>query len=169
MFRAWLRVARPDDWTGSLTKAGAMIATGLLLVIPTLARLPKAWVELALGQEWAVRVVLVVASLWLLMQVRAFVYAGLPGSVVLLRRRVRIPGRLRGRWLRIEKIRDVHVDLRPEGEVFVLELDDGSELDMCNVAWEGAGRVYAKLAARLPKRRRRARTRTQTALPATSA
>ncbi len=133
-----------------------MLATFLLLLIPTLARLPERWEALALGQTWALRIALIVAALWLLMQLRAIVYAALPGAVVLSVRRIRIPGRLRGRWLKIDTIRRIHVDLRPEGEVFVLELDDGSELDMCGVDWEGAGRLYQRLATKV-RRRRKAR------------
>lgn len=158
MFHAFLRVARPDDWAGKLAWLGAMVATFLIALIPALARLPARWEGLFFGQTWAMRVALLLGTLWLLTQLRAVVYAALPHSVVLIGRRLRIPARLRGQWLRVSDIAAVHVDRRPGHEVFVLEMLDGSENDMCAVDWEGAGRVYSRLVARVARAARRRRS-----------
>ena len=42
-----LRVARPDDWTGTLSRVVIGVAFVLLAVVVVLVRLPEAWVELA--------------------------------------------------------------------------------------------------------------------------
>ena len=51
------------------------------------------------------------------------------------------------------------VDLRPDpsGEVFVIELDDGHEVDLCPVRWDGAERIYALVARAIRRGERRRR------------
>jgi hypothetical protein len=127
----------------------------LVLLGPLLGRLPEQWVLLAAGQAWLVRLAMVLVTGWLLMQLRPLAYLPLPQSIVLLGRRLRVPGALTGRWLKIEEIDTIHVDERPEGEVFTLAMIGGMELELCPVGWVGAGRLYVRLAARLARAKRR--------------
>ena len=155
MFRPWLRVAVPDDWTGSLTRLASALVAFLVLLGPLIGRLPTQWVFLAGGQGWLVRIVLLLVSAWVVMQLRPLAYVPLPRTIVLLGRRLRLPGSLTGRWLKIGEIDRIHVDERPDGEVFTLAMLDGLELELCPVGWRGAGRLYTSLARRVARARKR--------------
>ena len=163
MLRPWLRVAIPDDWTGRLARLGSALLGLLILMAPLLGRLPDEWVALAKGQEWFVRLILLGATAWVIMQLRPLAFLPLPQTIVLLGQRLRVPSGLHSTWLKVAEISTIHVDEHPNGEVFTLAMLNGRELLLCPVEWEGAGRLYVKLAARVnraKKKRRRERIKT---------
>jgi hypothetical protein len=159
-------VVRPRDWTGALARL-AVVAMGLMLGVPVLlVRLPPRWVELAFGAPELVRLIAFVVLLWLLRWVAALIYARLPRAVSLFRR-LSFPGRRHRRRVRIDEIAAVHVELRPPPvhQVFVVDLRDGTTHDLCPTDWPGAGRLYAKLARKLARARKKAARLT---IPATT-
>ena len=134
------------------------------LVWTLVGRIPSGWLVLTAGNPWLLRALMLLGMLALLSGIRTIAFAALPRSPWLLRRTLRI--RHRGRALRLD-VRDVtgiYLDRRPEpiGDMFVLELKDGRELDLCPVRWDGAGRLYAGIQrwiAWQERRERRARRR----------
>ncbi len=143
-----LRTARPEDWTGKLSDliVGLVFLSAAIAVL--LARLPALWVQLALGEPWIVRGLLLLLLFWANLWFGNIVRTFLPrapyvfGRTLTLRahgRRVRVP---------VRDIAAIHVEARPpdERDTFVVELRDGSTLDLCPIAWQGAGRMYARLA-----------------------
>ncbi|MCA9685220.1 MAG: hypothetical protein KC431_29755 [Myxococcales bacterium] len=158
MFRPWLRVARPDDWTGTLARLGLWPVYFVALLTVAIGRIPVSWWVLGAGIEELTRVVLALLVLYLLGWVRAFVFSLLPRAVVQFGRHLWFRHRRRRVRVRTAMITAVDVEERPapEGEVFVIELDDGAVYDLCPVAWNGAERVYALLARRVRRAKLRA-------------
>jgi hypothetical protein len=119
-----------------------------------LARLPVAWVELAQGQPWAVRIVLGFGVLFIMSILRVLVYARLPRAAYLAGDRLVFPDRGRRRRVCVDDVLEVFVEVhaRPSEQVFAVELRDGGRHELCPVDWPGAGRLYASLAKRLRKR-----------------
>lgn len=151
VFRPWLRVARPDDWTGKVAWLATTVVLAMLLIAALLARLPEGWVSLVGGHTEVVRGVLVLLVLYAVGWLRAIVYSRLPASAYLLGRWLVL--RVRGKALRVPvvMILEVHVELRPPpaGETFVVELKDGTCHDLCPTHWQGAARLYAALSGKV--------------------
>ena len=170
MFRPWLRVARPKDWTGLVATAALWPIYFVILLTVAIGRIPTSWWVLGAGFEWLTRLEFLLVALYLLGWVRAIVYSLVPRSVVQYGRRLWF--RHRGSRVRVltKHITAVDVEQRPPpiGETFVIELDDGAVYDLCPVDWKGAERVYAVLArrvrrAKLRERRRKARAKRRAA------
>ncbi|MBK8266213.1 MAG: hypothetical protein IPK80_33410 [Nannocystis sp.] len=148
MFRPFLRVARPGDWTGLLAELVLFGLLVLFVLIALLTRLPTSWVELVGGYPEPVRLLLLLIALYAWGWARALIIAALPGAPVLVFRRLIFRSRGRRHVLRPRDIAKIEVEgrLPDDREVFVVELRDGSRHDLCPVAWRGAGRLYARLA-----------------------
>lgn len=161
MFRPWLRVARPDDWTGALARFGLWPVYFMALLPVAIGRLPPSWQVLGFGFEEVARVVIALVAIYLLGWLRMVVWALVPGSVVQYGRRLWF--RHRGRRVRIAvgQINTINVELRPPpvGEVFVIELTDGAVYDLCPVHWDGAARIYSVLARRVKRSKLRQQRR----------
>ena len=59
--RPILRVARPEDWTGTLARLAVVLAFVLLMILVPLVPLPAAWVALAWGYPLVLRACMVLA------------------------------------------------------------------------------------------------------------
>ncbi len=147
VFRPFLRVARPDDWTGKLASAGTGLVLAVLVLSSLLARVPPDWVDAVGGQVILIRSLQVLVSVWMVVWLRAAVYSRLPAAAYLVGKRLVFPRRGRRKVVATDSIVAVHVERRPEpaGETFVVELRDGATHDVCPVHWEGAGRLYRGL------------------------
>lgn len=161
MFRPWLRVARPDDWTGTLARVGLWPVYFVALLIVGLGRIPTNWWVIGAGSEALTRGVIALVVVYLLGWLRALVFAFVPGAVVQFGRRLWFRHRGRRIVVRIKTILAIDVEQRPPPvkEAFVLELDDGAVYDLCPVAWDGAERIYAAVARRVRRARIRAARR----------
>lgn len=146
-----LRTARPEDWSGKLSDllVGLVFFSAMIAVL--LARLPESWTALALGEAWIVRAALLLAMLWGMMWFGNLVRVILPSAPYLFGRTLTVRDRGRRVRLPVRDIAAVHVEPRPpdERDTFVVELRDGSTHDLCPIAWQGAGRLYARLAKAL--------------------
>ncbi len=157
-----VRVARPDDWTGSLARLAIVVALGLLVILVLLVRLPAAWVALAGGRPVLVRVALSLLVLLLLRVGATVLYARLPRAVHLRGRRLRFHDGTRRVVVRVDEIAALHIELRPPPahEVGVIERTDGAEHDLCPLHWGGAPALYRELERKVAAaHRRRARAR----------
>jgi hypothetical protein len=143
-----LRTARPDDWLGWLTDVITTIAGVIVVLIVLLARLPGAWIDLAFGRGWIVRLVLAGAAAWAFMWLDNFLRVLLPRTPYLFGRSLTIRERGKRVRLPVADITAIHVEQRPPDgrETFVVELKDGALHDLCPVHWKGAGRLYARIA-----------------------
>lgn len=164
MIRRFLRVARPADWTGGFARAGVIAFGALLWLYAILGRLPPGLRDLQ--PSWLVRLSLLLVIYFVVRELAAIPYALLPQSAFLFRGQVAV--RIRGKRVKIDvgDIREVHVDERPEPqrEVFVLELLDMREFDLCPVHWDGAERIFAVLRRKVERdkaarRKRRRKTK----------
>lgn len=160
MFRPWLRVARPDDWTGTLARFGLWPLYFVFLLIVGLGRLPSAWWVIGAGSETLARLVIGIVVLYVFSWVRMIVWALLPGAVIQYGRRLWF--RHRGGRIRvlIRDITTIDVEQRPPpiGEVFVIELG-GATFEVCPVDWDGAVQIYSVVARRVRRKRDRAARR----------
>ena len=160
MFRPWLRVARPDDWTGTLARFGLWPLYFVALLIVGLARLPSSWSVIGAGSAALTRLIIGLVLAYLLGWMRMIVWALLPGAVVQYGRRLWF--RHRGRRIRVltRDITTIDVEQRPPpiGEVFVIE-SGGAVYDLCPVDWDGAVRIYSVVARRVRRARDRAARR----------
>jgi len=149
LLRPWLRVARPDDWTGTLGRVGLWPIYALVLLVVVIVRIPVSW--WLFDSEVLTRLVLVAAALYLFGWLRMLVGTLIPGAVILYGRRLWFRHRGRRIRLRTSALTAVAVEQRPppDGEVFVLELGDGAVYDLCPVAWDGAPRIFRILARRV--------------------
>lgn len=147
------RAARPEDWTGKLSD----FAVGLVFVAATiavlLARLPDAWVELVDGRRWILRVAMIVPLLWLNQWVGNLVRTLLPRAPYLFGRTLTVRERGQRVRLPVREIAGIHVEPRPpdERDTFVVVMKGGATYDLCPIAWQGAARLYARLARALPR------------------
>ncbi|MEM7159294.1 MAG: hypothetical protein AAF799_41030 [Myxococcota bacterium] len=160
MLGRFLRVARPDDWTGLSSRVVIGVAFVLLAIVVVLVRIPPAWSALVGGQVIVVRLALIVAVVAVLAMARAILIARLPRAAVLAGRRVRFHDGTRRRAVAIDEIAALHVEQRPPPlhEVFVIERRDGAEHDLCPTHWWGAPALHRTLGRKLTAlRRRRAR------------
>ncbi len=159
LFRPWLRVARPDDWTGLLARFGLWPLYFVALLVVGLGRIPSSWWVIGAGSEELTRGVIAVVVIYLLGWVRMIAFSLLPRAVVQYGRRLWFRHRGRRIVVRIKTIKTIDVEQRPPpvGEAFVIELDDGAVYDLCPVDWDGAQWIYAAVAYRV----RRARAREQ--------
>jgi hypothetical protein len=157
VFRPWLRVAQPDDWTGAIVRIATWPVYFVVLLPIVIGRLPESW--WLFGFELVTRVLIGLAALYLLGWVRTIGFTLLPKAVIQYGRRLwfRHHGRRVVVWT--SAIVAIDVELRPDGEVFVIELDDGQVHDLCPVAWEGAQRIFAVLARRVRRAKLRANRR----------
>lgn len=132
-------------------RVGVGVLTLILLLAALLGTLPRTWVNLFWGNSWVLRGVLVLAVLWFTAWVRVMAIALLPRAPLLLRNRLTFPVRGKKVILPVSSIAAVHVERRPEPlhEVFVVELKDGAEHDLCPVHWDGAERLYRALKRRV--------------------
>lgn len=149
-----LRAARPEDWTGRLTDfaVGLVFLSASIAVL--LARLPEAWVELAGGRRWIIRAALLLLLFWAIQWLGNIVRAFLPRAPYLFGRTLTVRERGRRVRLPVREIAAIHVEPRQPGDrdTLVVELRDGATHDVCPIAWQGAGRLYARLARALPRR-----------------
>ena len=149
LLRPWLRVARPDDWTGKLGRVGLWPVYALVLLVIGIVRIPVSW--WLFDSEVLTRVVLVAAALYLFGWLRMVVWTLIPGAVILYGRRLWF--RYRGRRIRVavSALTTVAVEERPPpvGEIFVIEIGDGVVYDLCPVRWDGAARIHRILARRV--------------------
>jgi hypothetical protein len=169
VFRPWLRVARPDDWTGKLARVGLWPVYLVAVLIVGLGRIPSSWWVVGAGSEDLTRAVIALVVVYLLAWLRMIVFAFVPGSVVQFGRRLWFRQRGRRIMVRLKHVTTIDVEQRPPpvDETFVIELDDGAVYDLCPVKWAGAERIYARIykivtrarACRLARARRRARRR----------
>lgn len=161
LLRPWLRVARPDDWTGTLARFGLWPVYFVALLIVGIGRIPLSWRVLGAGSEPLTRLVLAVIVIYLLGWLRAVVWSFVPKAVVQFGRRLWFRHHGRRILVRIDTIAEIDVEQRPPpvGEVFVVELDDGAVYDLCPVDWFGAPWVYAAVAYRVRRARARAERR----------
>ena len=146
-----LRTARPDDWTGKLTDLAVTVVGLLVVLIVLLVRLPESWVALAAGRGWIVRLLLALICAWLFMWLDNALRALLPRTPYLIGRTLTIRARGRRVPLPVREIRTIHVETRPPDgrETFVVEMKSGEHHDLCPVYWNGAGRMYRRLASAL--------------------
>ncbi|NVB41564.1 hypothetical protein G6O69_27240 [Pseudenhygromyxa sp. WMMC2535] len=163
MFRPWLRVARPDDWTGTLARFGLWPVYFVAMLIVAIGRIPPSWWVIGAGIEVLTRAILALVVLYLLSWLRAFAYTLLPRAVILFGRRLWF--RHRGHRIRVRTSAITTIDVEerpmPDGEVFIIELDDGGVYDLCPVDWEGSQRIYAVVARRVRRAKLRARRRAE--------
>ena len=149
LVRPWLRVARPDDWTGTVGRVGLWPIYALVLLLVGIVRIPWSW--WLLDSEVLTRVVLLAVALYLFSWLRMLAWTLIPAAVILYGRRLWF--RYRGRRIRLltTALTTVDVELRPPpiGEVFVIELGDGAVYDLCPVRWDGSQRIYRVLARRI--------------------
>lgn len=143
-----LRTARPEDWTGKLSDLLVALVFLSAAIAILLARLPTTWVELAMGEGWIVRGVLLALLFWVNLWFGNIIRTLLPRAPYVFGRTLTL--RARGRRVRVP-VRDIaaiHVEARPpeDRDTFVVELRDGTSHDLCPIAWQGAGRMYARLA-----------------------
>lgn len=158
MFRPFIRVARPDDWTGLLARSAVGVVALVLTLAALLGTLPPAWVQMVDGRPWVVRVGLLLGVAWFSVWIRALSYALLPRAPVLFGRRLFVWFHGRRIVVHVGSVVDAAIERRPDPvrEVFVLELRDGRRLDLCPVHWSGAARLYRSLVRKLGRARRRA-------------
>lgn len=157
MFRPFLHVVRPTDWTGKLAEATIVVMGGLALLPIALVRLPPQWLQMVYGQGWVLRIGMLLVGLWILMWIRAWLLARLPLAPYLVWNTLVFPDRGQQRRVNVADIADLYVELRPTGlvQVFMVEVHDGTHHELCPVAWPGAGRLFRILMRRLERRRRR--------------
>ena len=157
MFRPWLRTARPDDWIGVTAQIAMGAALFLFMVPALLARLPRIWEVWTMGYPELVRIVWGLLVLYLWGWARAIVVSRLPRAPYLFGRHLVYSERGRKHKIPVELIRSVYVQMRPapEREVFAFETLDGERHDLCPVHWFGAPRLYAGLARKVRRARRR--------------
>jgi hypothetical protein len=159
VFRPWLRVARPDDWTGTLARFGLWPVYFLALLGVGLAKIPSSWV---LWVEPLTRVLIGLVVAYLLGWLRMVVWALLPGAVIQYGRYLWFPHGRRRIRVAIADISTIAVEQRPPpiGETFVIELSGGElTYDLCAVACHGAERVHAAVARKVRRAQIRARRR----------
>ena len=156
-----IRVARPRDWTQTAAWAVLLGLGAMLLVIVLLVRLPEAWVRLAQGHAWAVRIALMAASLWILRWLGDLGLAQLPRATFLLGGTIVFPEQLRRRRIKLEDVDEIVVELRPPPvhEAFVAVMDDGTTHELCATHQPGAAALYAVAARRIARSKRRAQRR----------
>jgi len=155
-----LRVARPDDWTGTLSRVVVGVAFIALVVVVALVRLPPAWVALVADRPWMLRIAMFVAVLLGLAIARTLLISRLPRAAVLFGRTIRFHDGTRRISVAVDEIGALHVEQRPPPlhEVFVLEQRDGAEHDLCPAHWWGAPALHRGLELRVAAaHRRRAR------------
>jgi hypothetical protein len=156
VFRPWLRVARPDDWTGTLARFGLWPIYLLALLGVGLAKIPSSWV---LWVEPLTRVLIGLFVAYLLGWLRMVVWALLPGAVIQYGRYLWFPHGRRRIRVAIADISAIAVEQRPPpiGETFVIEIAGGElTYDLCPVACDGAERVHAAVARKVRRARIRA-------------
>lgn len=132
-------------------RVGLTVLTVMLTLWIVLGRLPESWMSM-FGNSPAIYRPAALAVLGALaLFIRPFAYAALPGSVVLAWGRVRLRVRGQARTVPVTEIADVVVERRPDptGEVMILVLHDGREMDLCPVHWPGAGDVYIAIRRRI--------------------
>lgn len=161
LFRPWLRVARPDDWTGTLARVGLWPLYFVALLSVGLGRIPSSWWVIGAGSEVLTRIVIALVILYLLGWVRMIAFTLAPKAVIQYGRRLWFRHRGRRIVVQIKTITNIVVEQRPPpvGEAFVIELDDGAVYDLCPVGWDGAARIYATIARRVVRAQARERRR----------
>jgi len=147
VFRPWLRVGKPDDWTGAVAQAVVTLVSLFLLVIVVLAKMPESWVFVAFDNHFVVRTVLAFLLLYGIGWLRALAFAGLPASIVLLGGTLRFRRNGRAVQLQIKEIAHARIEQRPRpvGEMLVVEMRNGMTYELCPVHWEGAERIFSKV------------------------
>ncbi len=155
-------VARPRDWTRVATW---LVLAGLLamaLVITLLARLPRAWVDLAQGHPWLVRAVMFLLCLWVLRWLGDFAYARLPRASYVLGKGVVFPEQAGRRRIKLDDVDRIEVEMRaaPVHEAFVAVMRDGTTHVVCATHQIGAPALYATAARAVARRKRREAKRT---------
>lgn len=150
-------MAQPDDWTGAIVRVVAWPVYFIVLLPIAIGRIPEAWS--VFGSVLGTRFLLALVALYLLRWARTIVFTLLPKTVIQFGRRLWFRHQGRRVVVRTSAIVAIDVELRPIGEVFVIELDDGQTCDLCPVAWEGAQRIFAVLARRVRRAKLRANRR----------
>ena len=149
-----LRAARPEDWSGHLTDfaVGLVFVSAAIAVL--LARLPEGWIALAGGRAWLLRLALIGLLFWAIQWLGNLARVFLPRAPYLFGHTLTVRGRGRRVRLPVREIAAIHVEARTPGDrdTFVVELRDGSTHDVCPIAWQGAARLYARLARALARR-----------------
>jgi hypothetical protein len=140
-----------------LAFTGVWLLFAIAALVILLVRMPAAWVD-PLPHPMVLRGALVAFAMLVLRGVGTIVYTRLPAASFLSGRTVAFRERGHRRKVHLRDISGVVVDLRapPDGEVFVLQLHDGTEHDLCPVRWPGAGRLYAAIARSVAPRVRQA-------------
>lgn len=146
-----LRTARPDDWPGHLTDLAVGIVALLVVIVVLLVRLPDGWVALAGGHGWMVRLVLALIASWTFMWLNNSFRVLLPRTPYLIGRTLTVRARGQRVALPVREIKTIHVETRPPDgrETFVVEMKSGEHHDLCPVHWDGAARIYRRLARAL--------------------
>lgn len=156
-----IRVVRPRDWTQTAAWAVLVGLAAMMLVIVLLVRLPEAWVGLAQGHAWAIRIALMAASYWILRWFGEIGFAQLPRATFLLGGTIVFPEQLGRRRIKLADVDEIVVHLRPPPvhEVFVAVMDDGTTHELCATHQPGAAVLYAVAARRIARSKRRAQRR----------
>lgn len=146
-----LRTARPDDWSGRLLDLAVGLAALVVALVVLLVRLPDSWIALAGGRGWPIRVILALAVAWAFMWIDNLLRVLLPRTPYLIGRTLTVRARGRRVPLKVREIHAIHVETRPPDgrETFVIEMRSGQHHDLCPVAWNGAGRLYRRMARAL--------------------
>lgn len=141
----WIAVARPRNWRSALVIAASVLVWGMLGLICLLVGLP----ELTLLGVWVDPVWLRVALLcvWYL-AARSCVPLALSllnSAPWLWGDRVRVQVRGRRFRIHVRDIERVRIELRPRGEIAVMQLRTGVSVDLCPLGWPGAAPLVSKL------------------------
>ncbi len=160
MLRHLVVVAIPDDLAGRATQWVAAVVAILLLIGTFLGRMPAAWVDVAFGSVWAVRIALALASLWVADAVGTILATRLPAAPYLVGRRLALPTWGLPRHVSTRNVASVRIELRPDpwGETVVVRMDDGTDHDLCPLRWNRADRLFDRLRKRTSGRRNLAGT-----------
>jgi hypothetical protein len=157
VFRPWLRVAQPDDWTGTLVRIASWPVYFIVLLPIAIGRIPESW--WLFDSELLTRLLMALVALYLLGWARTIGFTLLPKAVIQYGGRLWFRPHGRRAVVRTSAIVAIDVELRPHGEVFVIELENGQSHELCPVAWEGAQRIFAVIDRRVRRAKLRASRR----------
>ena len=146
-------VARPRDWTAVATWILLAGLTIVFVVIALLVRLPDAWISLAGGYPWIVRVVLLLVSLLIVRWLGDLAYSRLPRASFLIGRTLVFPEQAGRRSIKLDDIKRIVVALRPAPayEVFVAVMYDETTHLICATHQVGGPALYAAVARRVAR------------------
>lgn len=134
----WIAVARPRNWRAVLVSAGSLVAMALLALVALLIDLPAwtlagLWIDPMWTRLGILCIGYLIARTWLPLSL-----AFLSSAPLLWGSWVRVLARGRSFRIPIRDIKTVEIEMRPQGEVAVLILRSGVNIDLCPLDWHGA-------------------------------